>query len=174
MRVFLRIFYFFNYYFKEGHCIPAFISGVLLSRESRTSFDCWVSLVGFWPRLFTQGYGCTPCLRIESLCSARLICWGFCRDKPANLKSVMAFWLVQHPLLFPSSLTSAWLPVPAAWAHPPQESGSSTVIHAAPGQGSDCSEKMDCFSDPASCQHGACPHQPVELAVTVDGYPWAR
>lgn len=30
------------------------------------------------------------------------------------LKAVMALWLAQYPLLFPSSLTSAWLPMPAA------------------------------------------------------------
>lgn len=88
MGMFLWIF-FFNYYFKEGHCIPAFVSGILLSPESRTYFDHCVCLVGSWARLFAWGYGCSQCLRIESLCTGRLVCWGLCQGMavPANPQS---------------------------------------------------------------------------------------
>lgn len=127
--------FYFNYYFKEGHCIPAFVSGVLLSLESRTYFDRCVCLVGSW-------HGDMDALHSSKSSPSALECW-FAGDSARGwlyqqtLKAVMALWLVQCPLLSPSSLTSAELP------HPPWESGSSTPTHAAMGQGSDRLEKLD-------------------------------
>lgn len=153
MRVFLWIFFlFFNYYFKEGHCIPAFISGVLLSPESRTYSDCWVSLVGFWPRLFAQGNGCTLCLWIESLCSARLVCWGFCWDKPANLKSCdgpLAGLCKQPDLSLAPHASCLSSPSTGEWFQHSDPCCSGTGLWLL--------GKAGFFSAPASCQHGSCP-----------------
>jgi len=164
--------FFFLIIILENHCIPAFVSGVLLSPESRTYFDCCACLVGSWPRLFApRGYGCSPCLRIKSLALEGCFVGDSARGwlYRQNLKAVMALGLVQWLLLFPSSLTSAVLLSPAAGACLPRESGSSTAIHAAPGQGSDRLEKLGFFFQIrplASVVHAL--QQPVELAVTLD------
>lgn len=168
MRVFLWIFFFFQLLFKRG----------LLY----TSLYLWCSA-------FPWKQGILWLLGLSGWLLAKAVCTGlrmhsvsesspsavqgwfvedFAGTKQQILKAVMALWLV-----LPSSLTSAWLPMPAAWAHPPQESGSSTVICAARGQGSDCSEKLDFFQLQPLASMVYALHQPVELAVTVDGYPWA-
>lgn len=121
------------------------------------TFDCWVSLVGFWPRLFTQGYGCTLSLQIESLCSAMLVCWGFCWDRPADLKSY------DGPLAGPAPPALSKQPDLSLAPHASCLSSPAAgewFQHSDPhcsGTGLWLLRKAGFFSDPASCQHGACP-----------------
>lgn len=101
MGVFLWIF--FKLFFKESHCILAFVFAVLLSSEGRTYFDCCACLVGSWPSLFAWGYGCS--LHVSELSPPALKGW-FIGDSARgqlyqqNLKAVMALGLVQCPQLF--------------------------------------------------------------------------
>lgn len=92
------------------------------------------------------------CLWIESLCSARLVCWGFCWDKLANLKSC------DGPLAGPSKQPDLSLAPHASCLISPAT--GEWFQHSDPccsGTGLWLLGKAGFFSAPASCQHGACP-----------------
>lgn len=161
---------------KSAIVLPAFVSGVLLSPDSRTYFDRCVCLVGSWPRLFARGYGCSPCLRIESLCTGRLVCWGLCQGMavPANpqssggpLASPMPSALSKQPDLSCAPITGCLSsPATGEWFQHSDPHSSGTGLWPLRKAGF-------FFSDPASCQRGACPSTASGVS-SHSGYPRAH
>lgn len=115
MRVFLWIFLFFSIFILKRAIVYKPLSLVfclsLKAGPTLTAESLWLAL--------GQGslHRDMDALHVSESSPSALQGWfveDFAGANQQILKAVMALWLVQYPLLFPSSLTSAWLPMPAA------------------------------------------------------------
>lgn len=158
MRVFLWIFLVFSIIILKRAIVYQPLSLVfcfpLKAGLPLTAGSLWLA---FGQGCLHRGMDALLSLQIESLCSAMLVCWGFCWDRPADLKSC------DGPLAGPALPALSKQPDLSLAPHASCLSSPAAgewFQHSDPhcsGTGLWLLRKAGFFSDPASCQHGACP-----------------